>query len=158
MILLVSNISQFSPRKYLVSYRAMMKVWTWCICLRCSVQLANRSCSHQDPYEKGLMRKKAKVQSSQAPNQLRALLSRPPTYSVTSTPRVSCSTAKKDTYKITIASPSRSASSTSVGTPVREQGPTTTVTTQCFDPTGNAAAVVAKTEESVDLSSQISGN
>ena len=102
--------------------------------------------------------KKAKVQSSQAPNQLRALLSRPPTYSVTSTPRVNCSTAKKDTYKITIASPSRSASSASVGTPVREQRPTTTVTMQCFDPTGNAAAVVAKTEESVDLSSQISGN
>ena len=105
--------------------------------------------------------KKAKVQSSQAPNQsssLRALLSRPPSYSVTSTPRVNSSTATKDTYKITIASPSRSASSTSVGTPVRGQRPTAIVTTQCFDPTGNSAAVVMKIEESGDLSSQNSGN
>ena len=104
---------------------------------------------------------KGKVQSSQVPSQssnLRALLSGPPTYSVTSTPRVNSSTAKKDTYlKITISSPKTSSSSTSVGTPIRKQRPTATVTAECFDSTRNAVPVT-KTEESVDLSSQISGN
>ena len=105
---------------------------------------------------------KGKVQSSQAPSQssnLRALLSGPPTYSVTSTPRVnSSSTTKKDTYlKITISSPKTSSSSTSVGTPVRKQRPTATVTTESFNSTRNVVAVT-KTEESVDLSSQSLGN
>ena len=102
-------------------------------------------------------------EKSQAVNpSLRDLLTKPPMYSVTSTPIVNTpSTSKRDSFlTITINSPSRQSGTSAASTPVRKRQPTATVTreTSVVVAPQTVDTQSAETEGAVDTSSQISGN